>query len=80
MQTMVQAAFGGFLLFASEPLHMQCFLYLSICFMMAFGKLKVHIAKVGRAEKTALVSSNLPAWLRKEEMFARRLSHLVTKG
>jgi len=80
MQTIGHAAFEGFLLFISEPLHKQCFLYLSICLMMVFGKLKVHMAKVGRAEKTAFVNSNLPAWLKKEEMLMSLLSHLLTKG
>jgi hypothetical protein len=48
--------------------------------MMVFGKLKVHMIKVGRAEKTAFVNSNLPAWLKKEEMLMSLLSHLLTKG
>jgi hypothetical protein len=77
---MGQAAFGGFLLLESEPLHKQCFLYLSICLMIVFGSKKVLIAKVGKALKIALVSSNLPAWLKKEEILTNLLSHFVTKG
>jgi len=44
------------------------------------GSKKVHIAKAGRAVKTALVSSNLPASERKEENATSLLSHLETKG
>ena len=40
----------------------------------------MHIAKVGRAVKTALVSSNLPASVRKEEKATSLLSHFETKG
>jgi hypothetical protein len=38
------------------------------------------MAKVGRAENTAFVSSNLPAWLRKDEILISLLSHLLIKG
>jgi hypothetical protein len=44
------------------------------------GSRKVHIANVGRAVKTALVSSNLPASERKKEKATSLLSHLETKG
>jgi len=40
----------------------------------------VHIAKVGRAVKTALVSSNLPASVKKEEKATSLLSHFETKS
>jgi hypothetical protein len=36
--------------------------------------------KVGKAEKTELVSCSLPAWLRKEEVAASLHSHLLTRG
>ena len=45
-----------------------------------FGRRKVHIAKVGRAVRTALVSCNLPASLRKDEKATNLLSHFETKG
>jgi len=45
-----------------------------------FGRRKVHIAKVGRAVRTALVSYNLPASLRKDEKATNLLSHFETKG
>jgi hypothetical protein len=67
IQTIGQAVFGVFLLFTAYPLHKQCFLYLSICLIIVLGNMKVLMAKVGKTVKTALVSSNLPAWLKKEE-------------
>jgi len=48
--------------------------------MIVLGRLKVYMAKVGRAENTAFVSSNLPAWLRKDEILISLLSHLLIKG
>lgn len=36
--------------------------------------------KVGKAEKTEFVSWSLPAWLRKVEVAANLLSHLLTRG
>jgi hypothetical protein len=40
----------------------------------------VHVANVGKAEKTAFVNCNLPAWLRNEEMLDRRFSQRLTSG
>ena len=42
--------------------------------------LKVHIAKVGKAEITEFVNSRRPAWLKKEDAATSLLSHLDTKG
>ena len=36
--------------------------------------------KVGKAEKIEFVTSSLPAWLKKIEVVANLLSHLLTKG
>ena len=80
LQTNFQAAFGGFLSWMSEPLQTQCFLYLSSCFITVLGKARVHMEKVGREEKTALVIWSLPAWLRKGDRPIRRFSHLLSKG
>jgi len=44
------------------------------------AKRKLHIAKVGRVVKIALVSSKQPAPLRKEEKATILLSHLETRG
>uniref|UniRef100_A0A0A8YR47 Uncharacterized protein n=1 Tax=Arundo donax TaxID=35708 RepID=A0A0A8YR47_ARUDO len=35
--TIFQAAKGGFVEFTSDPLHKQCFLYLSICLITVLG-------------------------------------------
>jgi hypothetical protein len=43
-----------------------------------FGRRKVHIAKVGRAVRMALVNCNLPASLSKDEKATNLLSHLET--
>jgi hypothetical protein len=48
--------------------------------MTVFGSKKVHIAKVGKALKTALKSSILPASLKKLEVLTNLLSHLFTRG
>jgi len=40
----------------------------------------VLIQKVGKAQKTELVNSSLPAWLRKVDVAASLLSHLLTSG
>jgi len=79
-QHIVQAALGGFLQLISDPLQRQCFLYLSICVTIVLESRKLHIEKVGNADKTALVSCNLPASLRKEEKATSLLSHLVVRG
>lgn len=80
LQTSFQAAFGGFFEFSTEPLHKQCFLYLSICLITVLGKRYVHIVKVGNALITAFVICNLPASLKKEEMLTSLLSRLETRG
>jgi hypothetical protein len=41
---------------------------------------KVLMQKVGKAKKTEFVSWSLPAWLRKVEVAANLLSHLLTRG
>jgi hypothetical protein len=79
-QTIGQAALGGFFLLRSDPLHKQCFLYLSICLTIVLGKRRLHMAKVGKAVRIAFVSSNLPASLKKEEKATNLLSHLVARG
>ena len=63
-----------------EPRHKQCFPNLSICLMIVFGKRKMLIAKVGKAEKTALVSSNRRASFRKDDTLTNLRSHLETIG
>jgi hypothetical protein len=41
---------------------------------------KVLMQNVGKAENIELVNSGLPAWLRKVEVVASLLSHLLTRG
>jgi hypothetical protein len=41
---------------------------------------KVPMQKVGNAEKTEFVNSNLPAWLRKVDVATNLLSNLFTRG
>jgi len=48
--------------------------------MIVFGKRKMLIAKVGKAEKTALVSSNRRASFRKDDTLTNLRSHLETIG
>jgi hypothetical protein len=48
--------------------------------MIVLGNSREHIKKVGSEEKTALVSSSLPAWFKNDEMLESLLSHLVTSG
>ena len=38
------------------------------------------MAKVGKAENTAFVNCNLPAWFKKNEMLDRRHSQRLTRG
>jgi hypothetical protein len=74
-----QAPFEGFLLFKSEHLQMQCFLNLLICLIIVFGKRKVHMVKLGKAESTTFVSCSLPASVKKFEKLTSLLSHLDTR-
>lgn len=48
--------------------------------MIIFGSKKVLVAKVGKAEKTALVSSNRPNSLRNDDTLTSHRSHLETMG
>jgi hypothetical protein len=60
-----QAAKGGFFAFRSDPLHMQCFLYLSIYFTTVGGSLILPISKVRSPNRTEFTISNLATCVRK---------------
>jgi hypothetical protein len=64
----------------SAPLHIQCFLYLSIWSLTVPWRSKVHMKNVGRAEKTEFVIYNLLAWERKREVLTSLLWHLEMRG
>ena len=72
--------FGFCLALRSAPLHKHNFLNLSIWAITVLWSANVLMQKVGKAEKTELVNSSLLAWLRKIDVAASLLSHLLTRG
>jgi hypothetical protein len=73
---MLQAARANLFEFTSLPLQRQCLRKVSIFLTVAAGIFRVLIRKVGRAEKTELTNSNLPAWERIAEVQDSLLSIL----
>jgi hypothetical protein len=77
---MLQAARADLFEFTLFPLQRQCLRKTSIVLIVAAGIFRVHIRKIGRAKKTELTNSNLPAWERRAEVQDNLLSILWISG
>uniref|UniRef100_A0A0A8ZZJ4 Uncharacterized protein n=1 Tax=Arundo donax TaxID=35708 RepID=A0A0A8ZZJ4_ARUDO len=60
----------------SDPLHMHCFLALSVFSITLMGSLIEHMAYVGMEEMTELTSCNLPVYVKNMDDADRLLSIL----
>jgi hypothetical protein len=75
-----QAANGGFLPFRSDPLYIQCVLYLSIILLIVGSKLTTPIQNVGNVESTEFTISNLHVWFRNWDVDTNLFSIVCTSG